>query len=628
MKKFNLLFISFFFLLCNVLAQVPDNYRFVKSWKIADKFAAVDSLPIDTAHLNFQNTHAVDRFSIANSYNGNLGSPIQSKLFFDRPESHDFIFANAYSPYIKTIDNNVFYNTKTPFSSLRYLTGGTNYREEDQIGFLFTANANKKLNFGTTLDYIYARGEYDKQSVKRFEGSLFGSYNGERYSATGLISTNSINNIENGGITDPIYITNPPYGYTPATIPVRFNDNVQNTFKHSQLFYNHQYSIGFEREVKVVQDSVRMEFVPVTRFAHTLQIDDMRRRYFENTVQSDFYKNDYLPGTQTNDSAAYQSISNMFSVSLAEEFNKWMQFGLSAYIANEVINYTYQQDGNLLEEIESNTRFGGVLSKERGQKFTYKINADLVFLGPKAGDFLLESEFAGFFRLWNDTIALQAKGFVRSDEPSFFLKNYNSNHFIWNNNFSKIYRSHVGGKFAIPTRNFSLDVNVENLTQNIYFDSLALPVQFDGNIQVISANLRQDFKLGKFCLENNLVYQLSSNQDVMPLPTLTLYHNLYFHDKWFKVLSAQFGVNVRYHTAYYAPAYMPATGQFHVQDDVKIGNYPVMNVYANFHLKRTRFFVQYYHVNQLFMNGLYYSMPGYPINPATLKLGLTWNFYD
>jgi hypothetical protein len=28
------------------------------------------------------------------------------------------------------------------------------------------------------------------------------------------------------------------------------------------------------------------------------------------------------------------------------------------------------------------------------------------------------------------------------------------------------------------------------------------------------------------------------------------------------------------------------------------------------------------------MNGLYYSMPGYPINPALLKFGLTWNFYD
>jgi hypothetical protein len=88
------------------------------------------------------------------------------------------------------------------------------------------------------------------------------------------------------------------------------------------------------------------------------------------------------------------------------------------------------------------------------------------------------------------------------------------------------------------------------------------------------------------------------------------------------------GVNVRYHTAYYAPKYMPAIGQFYTQSDTKIGNYPVMNAYVNFHLKRTRFFVEYYHLNQMFMDGAYYSMPNYPINPAIMKFGISWNFYD
>ena len=145
---------------------------------------------------------------------------------------------------------------------------------------------------------------------------------------------------------------------------------------------------------------------------------------------------------------------------------------------------------------------------------------------------------------------------------------------------------------------------------------------------MLAGNLKQDFHFGKFTLENNAVYQLSSNQSVLPLPELTLYHNLYYHDLWFKVLSMQIGADVRFHTAYFAPAYMPATGQFHVQDEMKIGNYPVMHVYINAHLKRTRFFAQYYHINQLFMKGNYYSMPYYPINPATFRMGLTWNFYD
>jgi hypothetical protein len=93
-------------------------------------------------------------------------------------------------------------------------------------------------------------------------------------------------------------------------------------------------------------------------------------------------------------------------------------------------------------------------------------------------------------------------------------------------------------------------------------------------------------------------------------------------------LDLQLGADVRYHTAYFAPAYMPSTSQFHTQSDVKIGNYPVVNLYLNFHLKRTRLFIEYYHINQLFMKGSIFSMPNYPINPALLKAGLLWNFYD
>lgn len=629
MKKLFITILVFLIVLPLVKAQVPDNYRYVKTWKVSDKFSAVDSIPVDTAHINFQDFNLIDKFSISNSYNGNLGSPIQSKLYFDRPENNGFLFSNAYYPYITQIESATFYNTKTPFSSLKYMTGGTNYREEDQVAFLFTANANKNLNFGTTLDYIYARGEYDNQGVKRFAGSLFGSYKGKRYAATGLIATNSLSNYENGGITESTYLTNPPYGYDQAqNFPIRMRVDAQSTYKQFQVFFNHQYSLGFERAVKGSKDSTEMEFVPVTKFTHTLKLNDMRKRYFENGVDTTFYRNSYLPVAQTNDTAALQSMSNRFAVSLAEEFNKYMKFGLTAYVENEVERFTYAVDTLFNHQLESNTKVGAVLSKELGQKFKYRFLGEIDLIGYKAGDFTLETQLGSSFKLWKDTIALQANGFIRSDEPSYFMQRYQSNHFSWNNDFTKIYRTHIGGKFAIPTRSFSLNVAVENITQQIYFDTLALPSQYDGNIQVLSANLKQDFRLGKFTLENNVVYQASSKQDVLPLPTLTLFHNLYYHDKWFKVLSVQVGANVRYHTAYYAPAYMPAIGQFYSQHEMKVGNYPIMNVYGNFHLKRTRFFIEYYHVNQLFMKGVYYSMPHYPVNPAILKMGLTWNFYD
>jgi len=653
-KKNTILFILFISLLAYGQENRPAPNRFVKTWKITDKFGRVDTIPVDTAHLNFQIANPIDRFSIANSFNGNLGSPIQSKIYFDRPDVNNFIFANAYYPYITQIESTTFYNTKSPFSSLKYLSGGTNYREEEQIAFLFTANANKKLNFGTTLDYIYARGEYNRQSAKRFTGSFFGSYDGKRYSAKGIITTNNIKNIENGGITDPVYITRGTDLSATETkdIPVKMTDDVQSTYKLFQFYYHHQYSLGFNREIKNAKDSIINEFVPVTKIGHSLRIDDMRKRYYENTIQTAFYKTTYLPVLEKADTAGLRVITNRFSISLAEEFNKWMHFGLTAYVENEIENYLYRErtlventdalssgrpigDRKVYDladlyphQSESSTRVGGILAKELGQKFTYSIQGEITPLGYKAGDILLSADFKSAFRLWKDTIMLQAKGFIRSDEPSFFDQYYQSNHFSWINNFDKIYRTRIGGRFAIPTRSLWLDVAVENVSKLVYYDTLALPVQHDGNVQIMAANLRKDFHLGKFSLENNVVYQLSSNQNVIPLPALALYHNLYYHDLWFKVLSVQIGADVRYHSSYYAPAYMPATGQFHIQNEMKIGNYPVISPYANFHLKRTRFFIQYYHLNQLFMKDVYYSMPYYPINPAIFKIGLTWNFYN
>ena len=559
------------------------------------------------------------------AYRGNLGSPIQPKLFFDRPQQHEFIFADAYYPYFKQIESATFFNTTTPFSSLYYLTGGTNYYEDEQIRFLFTANLNKKLNFGTTLDYIFARGEYKNIASKRFAGSLFGTYDGEQYKATAHFSTNNHSNFENGGIEDTMYI-NGAISYPASTIPV--NINGYSNFKHNQLFYNHQYNIGMVRPVQVTPDSIRYDYVPVTIFGHTIQLDDMRKRYYESEVEKDFYEHTYLTGPTTNDTASYFLLTNRLSVSMAEEFNKWMKFGLTAYVENEYFKYGYLVDTILTHMNNSNTRIGGVLSKNQGELLRYNVTGELTFVGPNAGDILLNGDLSSYFSLWKQKISLVAKGFVKSQEPSRFLQYYQSNHFRWENNFSKVYKTHVGGTFAIPTLGFNFNLSVENISNYVYFNQQALPQQFDGNIQVVAANLKQDFHVGRFTLENNVVYQLSSHQQYIPLPEFALYHNLYYHDLWFKVLSMQVGVDVRYHTAYFAPGYMPATGQFHVQDKMLIGDYPVMNIYLNAHLKRTRFFAQYYHVNQLFMKGDYYAMPFYPINPATFRMGLTWNFYD
>lgn len=406
------------------------------------------------------------------------------------------------------------------------------------------------------------------------------------------------------------------------------NINAFANFKHNQIFYNHQYNLGIERDIIVNEDSIITEYVPVTIFGHSFQLDDMRKRYYEESVENDFYENTYLPFTHTNDTTSMLMIKNRFSISMAEEFNKWLKFGLSAYIENDIVRYGYMVDSLLDSRFVSNTSIGAVLSKSTGKLLRYNIEGEMTLLGRRAGDMKLFANLNSSFNLWKLPIHLDANGYIKSIEPSFFHEFYHSNHFKWEQQMVKTYHTHIDGSLAIPKLYSKFNVSVENIANMIYFDKDAKPHQHSGNIQVLAANLRQDLHFGSFALENHVIYQLSSNQAVLPLPDITLYHNLYYHGLWFKVLSMQIGADMRYHTAYYAPSYMPATGQFYVQDSFKVGNYPMMNVYINAHLKRTRFFVQYNHINQLFMKGDYYSMPFYPITPARFKMGLTWNFYD
>ncbi|VBB46094.1 conserved exported hypothetical protein [uncultured Paludibacter sp.] len=630
MKNFLIIFSTFICVLQlsaqdSVRVKKTDTSRYFKTWRISELLATPDTIPADTAYLNYQDHNQIDTFSIANSFNANLGSPLQSKIYFKRPEGSDFIFDDAYSPYIMDLNSATFYDVKFPFTNLTYRTGGSTYRKEDDVRFTFSASPSKKVNFGTNLEYMHTVGEYANQAVNHFAGNIFGRYSGKHYSAYGFAVVNNHKNYESGGFSDLSAIDNS----TRRQLTDYANITGYSAFKKNQIYYNHSYNIGFNRQIKVSEDSTRLEYIPITHFGHMIKYEELRKRYYEPSVETDFYDTTYVTKKgYTNDTAAIRSLNNAFYINLDEKFNKWMKFGLTGYIENEVQQFTYLQDTVLTRTTKSNTRVGGVLSKNEGTNFTYQVLGDIYLVGYKLGEFHLEGKANGNFKLWNEIISLSARAAIRNEEPSFFLQHYHSNHFRWDNDFTKTYRTSVGGTFSLPKRKTLLKVDVENVTNVIYFNEKALPQQYKSNIQIISTDLQQDFRFWNFTLENHVVYQLSSNNDVIPLPQLSLFHNFYYLGTWFKVLKAQLGANMRMHTAYYAPSYMPATGQFYVQKETKIGNYPLMNIYANFHLKQARFYFEYYHINHLFMNGDYFSMPNYPLNPTVFKMGVSWNFYN
>ena len=74
----------------------------LRTWHFSPVLITPDTLydiP-DTLVWNYPMQTVINDYSIANAYNGNLISPIQSKIYFDRRTYTDNIFVHAYTPYI------------------------------------------------------------------------------------------------------------------------------------------------------------------------------------------------------------------------------------------------------------------------------------------------------------------------------------------------------------------------------------------------------------------------------------------------------------------------------------------------------------------------------------------------
>ena len=649
-----------------VTAQDKAVPTVIKAWNLDAWTGIADTIiGIDSSYLHLPMRDALNDYSISNTTNSNLISPVQSRIYFSRKKTTDFLFADAYTPYIITPQQVKFYHTTTPYSTIAYKKGFVTNLDQNDISFSFTGNVTRRTNLGMTIDYLNSYGRYANQEGKTTFGSVFGSFNGDHYSLQGAFTWNTLSNFENGGLqnTDDLKGT-----LKPEDMPVRMQG--MSGLRYLSGYINHYYSICVERERKVnyrernedgeweKKDSIKIEYVPVTTFRHMFEVNDATKRYVEKSATQSILPNTYRNPIATNDSAACLTIKNTLAVTFEEEFNTLLKFGATVYAMNEFQRHTSaigQKEiivhlnpfNNSYSDIlantihrmpdtlfgaqwSNNTYIGGALYKNRGKHIHYGFDGNVCLAGYKLGEFQVNGHLDAGFKLGKDSMTLEAKVLFRNETPDYYLQHYRSNHYRWDNSFNKMYRLQVNGEIAYPNKwvDTKLNVSFENITQHIYFDTDGTPQQMDGNIQVLAANLQCNLKTPWVNLDNTVIYQMSSS-DKLPLPMLTLYNNLYYHDTWVKVLDVQIGVDMRFFTKYYAPILNPALGQFCIQKQEQIGNYPVMNVYANFYLRKLRLklFAQYQHFNASFMNKKYFEMPQYPMAPDMFRAGLSWHFY-
>ena len=414
--------------------------------------------------------------------------------------------------------------------------------------------------------------------------------------------------------------------------------------------------------LKNKQDSIdatmKKVFVPVTSFIHTLDINNHDRIYQAYASPSKYYANTYYnlndenaySGDSIYDKNKYLSVKNTFALSLAEGFNKFMKAGLKAFIAHEYRKYnmpdlTGDSTAYYMNKwTESGISVGGQMSKTQGKTLHFNLSGELGLTGLAAGDIMVDFDTDLNFPLFGDTVQLAAKAYFYHLQPAFMMEKYHSKHFWWDQSLDKEIRTRIEGILSYTKTDTRLRVAVEEIQNYTYFgmsydkttsgpNQLTAGIyQESGNINILTAQLYQNLRLGILNWENVVTYQNSSNKEALPLPALNIFSNLYLKLKIARVLDLELGGCVTYFTKYDAPDFVPQLNQFAVQKNsdsrVELGGYPFVDVYANMQLKRARFFVSMTHVNAGSGTRMPFLVPHYPMNSRILRFGVSWSFIN
>ena len=404
---------------------------------------------------------------------------------------------------------------------------------------------------------------------------------------------------------------------------------------------------------KNAEDSLfyKSEYVPVTSFIHTVKFDNYRRIYEAYQTPADYYLNEYydagrLTGDSIYDQIKHWHMKNTFAIAMLEGFNKWAKAGLKAFASYDLRHYELPtMEGGFEKYNEHALSVGGQLSKQEGKTLHYNAVAEIGLTGVDAGTLAIDGNVDVNIPFLGDTLQVRGDAFFHRETPSFYYRNYHARHLWWENDLDKTIHTRIMGTLSFPKTRTKLRVAVDEIKNYTYFSQsyditeeglrtgvMVTPMQESGGINLLTAQLEQNFRLGILNWENQFTYQHSSKESVLPVPAFNAYTNLYIKFKVVKVLNVDLGADMRYFTSYEAPDYSPYMGQYTVQgngeNNVKIGNYPIVNVYANVHIKHTRFFVMMSHINAGQGDKNYFFAPHYPMNERVFRIGVSWNFFN
>ena len=582
-----------------------------------------DSTVVDTSltlkkyyKFNYLRKDNLEKLKFSNfgqSYNSLTYSYEKSSLPFSS-------FSSKQHAYLKSSEVK-YYKVPTPLTELLFKSV---MKQGQFTDVLFSTNTSENFNFSIAFKGMRSLGNYQNilSGLKKFRfTSNYNSIN-EKYKFKMHYVSQNFENRENGGLTNSSldnFESEDNLFSERSKLSVKFEDATSH-FLSKRFFLDHQFRILKSKKNNSL-------FI-----GHIFEYETTYNA-FEQNNPTPFYGSSATP---INDKTQIKTMSNKFYTYLSSKF-----FG---DIKVSYLNYNYNYLTNALSssELGFNENENSISFELKNNIFNHELRGKLEknLFGDRLGD-LISIIMVSQNKNFNYSLGFN----TLNKHPGLYFELFESNYseIRWANKLNSVKINNINLEFSSRTfGSFNFDyTKIDNFT---YFDlkdkstlndeqdlKLIPKVnQHSNSINYLKLKWQKEFKFGKFALDNSFIFQnVDQDQNILNLPNYIFRNTIYFSDHVFKrAMFLQTGLTFKYFSNYYANEYNPLISSFHIQNDKKIGNFPMIDVFVNARIKRTRLFLKAEHINSTITGNNFYSTPSYPYRDFIIRFGLIWNFFN
>jgi hypothetical protein len=543
----------------------------------------------------------------------------------------EFGFEAKHFNYLKANDIK-YYSVATPLTELYFKT----VMEQGQtLDSFITVSPSERLNFSIAYKGLRSLGNFVNQLSSSGNFRFTTNYNtkNKRYFLKAHLTIQDQFNAENGGIVSANDFEGKSQDFVDrARLQVYF-ENASSMLEGTRYFLNHNFKLfqlnsknKFLLSHEMNLENKRFNFsqtTPVTTVVQ-LPVDLVFNRFGESFVSSNI-----------NNTTQYNKIYNR--VGLAFDNNTLGQFQFFI----DDFNYNYSYNSVLIQNNKAipsalNDRINSIGGQYKYQKNNW--NGNFQYSNSISNQSLSNLDLKVDYSFSDENqVSFQVQKINKLPNHIYNLYQSSYVNYNWSNNFKneKITNFQafattkwVTASFQYTTINDKLYFADSNLTENLLFTA---PKQYDKTINYLSVKLEKEIVVGKFALDNTVLFQqVEQSELIVNVPKIVTRNTIYYSDWVFKrAMFIQTGFILNYFSSYYANDYNPLIGEFYVQNDKKIGAFPMLDFFINAKVKQTRFYLKAEHFNAGFAKtNAFYTAPNYPYRDFTIRFGLVWNFFQ